>query len=57
MFSIQGLILMFMFGYGMAIVVEGVREMYKESKAIRQEREMYLSKDFMDTFMKDEKDI
>lgn len=57
MLSVQGLIIMFMFGYGMAIVVEGVRQMYKESKAIRQEREMYLSKDFMDTFMKDEKDI
>ena len=35
MLSWQGLLLMFMFGYGMAILVEGLIQMYRESKALR----------------------
>ena len=37
MFSVQGLIIMFMFGYAVAILVEGLLQMYRESKAIREE--------------------
>tara|TARA_R100000808_G_scaffold9514_1_gene26077 strand:- start:4863 stop:4970 length:108 start_codon:yes stop_codon:yes gene_type:complete len=32
MFSVQGLIITFMFGYMMAIIVEGIKDIIKETK-------------------------